>query len=347
VNHITTWTKTLLGEHAGMVEMEATLFVEILAVAAADVAMRALLVTFIPAPSTIEDFMKSNTYQSPSGIVLDASIQFMRSTTYLPPSVALEPAAIVLDASIQFIKLLSERVRNTDWMKYRIFMQMLGYPVENAGEKDEIEPNWISESDWIKSRFNRDSVSVVWEEFVSMMNSSPNILLLLVSKAIPSVEEKKKALLCIPSSYLLEKFPFIRNDDVSCHFIGLCLNDSVREITLDVFSHYNLVNDRFCEELIQYAFADHRLLHRVFNVLQNLLLTRCAIDSSLDRFPNISIVLIKFLVRVSQQDNIRDVKIFGCFILLILQLEERKAHAAVASEWMRRDNANRDQVISL
>jgi len=278
-----------LGEHAGMVDMEATLFVDVLAAAAADVAIRALLVTVIPAPTTIEDFMRSDTYQ--------------------PLSTAHEPAAIVLNASIQFIKCLAKSVQSKDWMKYRIFLNLIGHPVERAGENDEIEPNWMKESDWIQSSIEKGVVSIVWKEFESAMTCPSNILLLLVSKAFPSVEEVKEAL-CIPSSYVLGKFP------------------------------------GFCEELIRYAFANHRHLHRAFNVLQVLLVPEHSSYSSLDHFSTISIVLIEFLISVSQQENI-GIELIGCFILLILQLEERKApksNAAVASEWMRRDKANKDQV---
>ena len=189
----------------------------------ADVAMRAILVTFVAAPSTVKAFMRSEMY----------------SCRPLQPSNEAEEASQLLDAAVQFIKLLATTLRRAGWRQYRSFMKMLQNPTIDAGRFEEAEPDWLAESVWIQQRLKSRSEVVDWHEWECVMTDSPFILLLLISKAFPTKEARKEAMLCIPVDCLNASFSaemHTQNRDIhSPHFVALCLHETTEEFALEVF----------------------------------------------------------------------------------------------------------------
>ena len=329
VNRSMRWTRSLLGEKVEY----APLFAEILAAAIADVAMRSILATFIAAPSTITAFMKSTMYK--------AQYEFLDPVS--------PPPAVLLDAALQFIRLLARTFSSQEWRQYRSFMIVLGHPVVDAGSREEKESSWVSETAWIQERLQMEPEIVDWHEWELVLQNSPYILKLTVTKAFPP-EKQESAMQRISAEHLEASFAAEHHNSAPVpHFIAMCLEEATQEFVLESFKKKNLINDKFCEDLLNVANCNQRLPY-AFSILQSLVQTsdNSSPNSSwntlmLERMPNISIVIIKFLNNIAQQENlIRDEKLFGNLIMLVFQLESCNMGGASkstvctrASEWMR------------
>lgn len=118
-----------------------------------------------------------------------------------------------------------------------------------------------------------------------------------------------------------------------------------------------MINDQFCENLLNVAYVKQRL-QQALNLLQKLLFVKefSSFDkiwdeNNLERIPNLSIVIINFLSKIGRQQNfIHDERLFGNLILLVLQLEscntnqsEQKINTK-ASEVMRGDEISKMKV---
>jgi len=338
VNRIIKWVNILLGRQTlYMEETDAGLFMELFTAAVADVAMRAFLFTVEPAPSVLTDFMKS----APSNV--DES----RATT-------------LCSASIMCVKLLAETFLDKGWQQFRSFLTVLNHPLRNAGTSHEIEPSWEDESKWIQERFKLEPAMVYWQELEYVMTKTPYIFLLLVTKALSTVEQQKAAMMAMPRKYLLDKFKANRSrlsNDVVCapHFIVICLHEATRECALEVFQEQRMIRDGFFEALLREVVLDSNFLLRAYRLLQRFLYK----DNNCENWnidilrciPNISSVLIKFLWDISQLENFRrDEKIIGNLVLLLFQLESCSSDSAFmratvpASKLMRGDNVIKEKV---
>jgi hypothetical protein len=316
-----------LGGHKHRIEeTDAELFMTLFAAAAADVAMRAFLVTVEPDPSVVNDFKKSASYAQ------DA------------PSVGLAQATMCM-------KLLAETFRREGWQQFRSFLTVLNHPLRNAGTSHEIEPLWEDESKWIEERSSIEPATVSWQKLEYVMTETPYIFLLLV-KALPTAGQQKAAMLAMPRKYLHAKFEANRSRQcggVVCapHFIVMCLHEATRECALEVFQEQSMINDRFFEALLREAVLDSNFLLRAYTLLQRFLYEDVKqVDWNIDMLrciPNISSVLIKFLWDISQRKNFRrDEKIIGNLVLRVFQLESSSSDSTFtqatvpASKLMRR-----------
>jgi hypothetical protein len=291
-----------------MEETDAVLFMELFTAAAADVAMRAFLVTVEPAPSVVDDFKKSACY-------------------------AQDASSVDVAQATMCVKLLAETFRREGWQQFRSFLTVLNHPLRNAGTSHEIEPLWEDESKWIQARFLIEPAMVSWQELEYVMTETPYIFLLLITKALPTVGQQKAAMLAMPRKYLHDKFEANRSrlrDKMVCapHFIVMCLHEATRECALEVFQEQRMINDGFFEALLREAVLDSNfpLLLLAFRLLQRFLYENDKCENwnidMLRCIPNISSVLIKFLWDISHRENFRrDEKIIGNLVLLVFQLE--------------------------
>jgi len=336
VNRIIKWVLLLGGHRHHMEETDAELFMTLFAAAAADVAMRAFLVTVEPDPSVVNDFKKSASYAQ------DA------------PSVGLAQATMC-------VKLLVETFRREGWQQFRSFLTVLNHPLRNAGTSHEIEPSWEDESKWIQERFLIEPAMVSWQELEYVMTETPYIFLLLV-KALPTAGQQKAAMLAMPPKYLHVKFEANRSrlsDQMiyAPHFIVMCLHEATRECALEVFQEQRMISDGFFEALLREAVLDSNfpLLLLAFRLLQRFLYENDKCENwnidMLRCIPNISSVLIKFLWDISQRKNFRrDEKIIGNLVLLVFQLESCSSDSTFtqatvpASKLMRRGTDIKEKV---
>ena len=317
INRIIKWVNLLLGgQKHSMEETDAELFMTLFTAAAADVVMRAFLVTVEPEPSVVADFMKNNRYAQ------DA-----------PLTVGEPPAAALCAASIMCVKLLSQTFRREGWEQFRSFLTVLNHPLLNAGKGNRNEPLWKDESKWIQERNKMTPAIVSWQELEYVMTETPYIFLLMVTKALPTVGQQKAAMLAMPPKYLLDQFKANKSrlsGVVVCapHFIVMCLHEATRECALEVFQERGLISDSFFEALLREAVLDSSCPHLLpaFRLLQRFLYedNKC-VDWNIGMLrciPNISSILIKFLWDISKRENFRrDEKIIGNLVLLVFQLE--------------------------
>jgi hypothetical protein len=327
VNRIIKWVLLLGGQRQHMKETDAGLFMELFIAAAADVAIRAFLFTVEPAPSVVTDFMKS--------------------ASYVPSNDDESPATTLCSASIMCVKLLADTFRRKGWQQFRSFLTVLNHPLRNAGTSHEIEPLWKDESKWIQERFKLKPATVSWQELEFVMTETPYIFLLLVTKAFP-LEQQKAAIKAIPLKYLLDKFKANRprlSDDVVCapHFIVMCLHEATS--ALEVFQEHCMISDQFFDQffeaLLREVVVDPNFLLRAYRLLQRFLYK-----------PNISSVLIKFLLDISKRENFwpGEKMIIGKLVLLVFQLESCSSDStfiratAPASKLMRGDNVIKEKV---
>jgi hypothetical protein len=344
MDRILKWTRCLLGEKVE----DAPLFADILAAATSDVAIRSILATFVAAPSTVRAFMRSNKYQA-------RELESLHVGS--PPS-----SEVLLDAALQFIRLLARTIQSEEWWQYRCFMDVLEHPVVYAGSVEESEPSWIAESEWIQKRLQMEPATLDWQEWEFVLRDSPYILLVTVKKGYP-LKQQRGAVQRISAKHLGASFAAERYINASVtlvapHFIAMCLEEATQEFVVEAFKNQNMINDEFCEELLNVAYYNQRLPY-AFSLLKSLLHTgdysspnSCWNASILERMPNVSTMILTFLNKVSLQNTaVLDEKLVGNFIVLIFQLEscntgsDHKSKVSTqASEWMRGDASSRTTV---
>ena len=257
-------------------------------------------------------------------------------------------------------KLLAETFRREGWQQFRSFLTVLNHPLRNAGTSHEIEPLWEDELNWIQERSSIEPAMVSWQELECVMTETPYIFLLLVTKAFP-LDKQKAAMMAMPHKYLHAKFEANRSrqsGDVVCapHFIVMCLHEATRECALEVFQERRMINDGFFEALLREADLDSSILLRAYSLLQRFLYEDDNCENwnidILRCIPNISSVLIKFLLNISQRENFRrgEKMIIDKLVLLVFQLESCSSDStfkraiAPASKLMRTDNDIKEKV---
>ena len=327
VNRIIKWANILLGGQTHyMEETNAGLFMTLFTAAAADVAIRAFLFTVEPDPSVVTDFMKS--------------------ASYAPLTVGASPATTLCSASTMCVKLLAETFRREGWQQFRSFLTVLNHPLRNAGTSHEIEPLWEDELNWIQERSSIEPAMVSWQELEYVMTETPYIFLLLVTKAFP-LEQQKAAIKAMPREYLL--------DEVKV-YLSVHEAEATRECAFEVFQERRTINDGFFEALLREAVLDSSILLRAYSLLQRFLYEDDNCENwnidILRCIPNISSVLIKFLLNISQRENFRrgEKMIIDKLVLLVIQLESCSSDStfkraiAPASKLMRTDNDIKEKV---
>lgn len=340
VSRMLIWTNKLLELGNATASNKADLFVEIMMACFCDVAMRALVMTFDPEPSTLNDFIRTN-----EGI---------------------ESYSI---ASIKFIHRLSLTLKDELWMEYRCFLSVLKHPTVDGGKRTEQLPLWENESKWINERIDKYKPGALnWKEFQYLMTQTPFILLLITTKGLPEAEQAS-ALHGVPIKYLVSQFnadyvSSINRSGAAPHFIAMCLNDSAKNLPLTAFKERHIISDGFFRTILNEACIDEQnpQLLRLYNLLHATVLkidpesqkTSWQVEM-LKLAPNLSSVLISFLYTFGKNEKLqRDEMILGCLILLVLQLESCKCEALAcetdeqhkifnactfASEWMHSDKA--------
>jgi hypothetical protein len=241
-------------------------------------------------------------------------------------------------------------------------MDVLEHPVVDAGSVEEIDPTWTAEAEWIQRRLQMEPATLDWHEWEFILHDSPYIVLVTVKKGFPS-EQQKGAMQRISAEHLGASFAAERYSNaavalVAPHFIAMCLEEATQEFVVEAFKSHNMINDKFCEELLNVAYYNQRL-PCAFSLLKSLLHTgdystpsSCWNTSILERMPNVSTMILTFLNKVGLQNTVAlDEKLVGNFIVLIFQLEscntgsDRKSKVNTrASEWMREDASNRTMV---
>ena len=338
IDRILKWTRCLLGEKVE----DAPLLSDILAAATSDVAMRCILVTFVASSSTVRAFMRSDKYEA---------LEFEPRNDVIPPS-----SEVLLDAARQFIRMLARTVRSERWRQYRCFMHVLEHPVVNAGSVEESEPSWIAESEWIQKRLQMEPATLDWQEWEFVLHDSPYILKVIVTEGFPP-EQQRGAMQRISAEHLGASNNAAVTQPIP-HFIAMCLEEATQEFVVQAFKSKNMINDKFCEELLNVAYYNQRL-PCAFSLLKSLLHTddysspnSCWNASILERMPNVSIVILTFLNKVGQQNTaILDEKLVGDMIMLVFQMEscnagsDRKSKVSTrASDWMRENASSRTMV---
>ena len=147
-------------------------------------------------------------------------------------------------------------------------------------------------------------------------------------------------MMAMPRKYLLDKFK-----------VCLSLHEAkaTRECALEVFQEQRMINDGFFEALLREVVLDSSILLRAYSLLQRFLYEddKCE-DWNIDMLrciPNISFVLIRFLLDISQRENFwpHEKMIIDKLVLLVFQLESCSSDStfmratAPASELMRGD----------
>jgi hypothetical protein len=241
-------------------------------------------------------------------------------------------------------------------------MHVLEHPVVDAGSAEESEPSWIAESEWIQKRLQMEPATLDWHEWEFVLHDSPYILLVAIKKGYPLRGAMQRiSAKHLGASFAAERFNNASVALVAPHFIAMCLEEATQEFVLEAFKNQNMINDKFCEELLNVAYYNQRLPY-AFSLLKSLLHTgdysspnSCWNASILECMPNVSTMILTFLNKVSLQNTaVLDEKLVGNFFVLIFQLEScntgsnHKSNVITrASEWMREDASCRTMVFFL
>eukprot|EP01038_Epipyxis_sp_PR26KG_P004797 gene4797-6724_t len=328
MDRILLWTRALSANKERLEEKDGLVFVELLGAVFSDVAMRAFICTFVPSTDILEQFMNG------------------------------EESTGCNNGAVSIVKFISDSFLAEGWLEYRSFLDILKFPAIDSGKLTERHPVWSVESKWINSQLKLQSESLSWKEMKYVFTKTPYIMLLLVTKGLPA-DQRNTAMRAIPGQYLLSRFvaKYLNHSSISSddapHFVSMCLNNSTKDFALKVFFERGMICETFFVELLRESCSDStcpRLL-QAFKIVKTLFFendgksTVWCVDN-LKLVPAISAVLISFLAEIgSRSDFIRDEKIIGNFIMLILQLEscQQDDNVAVAnvtslpSVFMRRD----------
>eukprot|EP01036_Dinobryon_divergens_P034742 gene34742-44930_t len=124
---------------------------------------------------------------------------------------------------------------------------------------------------------------------------------------------------------------------VAPHFIAICLEGAMQEFVVEAFKNQNMVNDSFCEELLNVACYNQRLPY-AFSQLKSLLHTgKYSLPNSCwnASMPNVSTVILQFSNKVGVQNTfILDEKLFGDMIMLVFQMESDKSKVSTKAKTM-------------
>jgi hypothetical protein len=164
-------------------------FASFLSGCASDCAVRAFIVTFVPSESVLQDFISSE--------------------IYVPDS----------DAAEQIIAFITDSMKRHLWRPNRAFLNIVGYPMMNAGTSIEEEPDWQTESAWLEAALSRKAAVLTWHELEDCCMDGPAICWYTIMKCTAAAG-KYKHLSVIPQEFLQFSFELFQSGKRirGCHF---------------------------------------------------------------------------------------------------------------------------------